>query len=207
MVKALFSVLVFLAVCSANAAETLRLWPPAAFGETAAAAGLETTSLSSRLVGGKPVVRLGNVRVPTITLYQPPSGMDTGLAVVVCPGGGYGILAVDLEGTEICQWLNSIGVSGVLLKYRVPPSNGVAPYIAPLQDAQRALGLVRFHAVVAIQRWFEKGVKWAKEAKYPRISTTYADDGRFQKNLSKRGRIEMVYTPLTAVFEPALTSR
>jgi acetyl esterase/lipase len=103
--------------------------------------------LSSRLVGGKPVVRLGNVRVPTITLYQPPSGMDTGLAVVVCPGGGYGILAVDLEGTEICQWLNSIGVSGVLLKYRVPPSNGVAPYIAPLQDAQRALGLVRFHAV------------------------------------------------------------
>jgi acetyl esterase/lipase len=147
MVKALFSVLVFLAVCSANAAETLRLWPPAAFGETAAAAGLETTSLSSRLVGGKPVVRLGNVRVPTITLYQPPSGMDTGLAVVVCPGGGYGILAVDLEGTEICQWLNSIGVSGVLLKYRVPPSNGVAPYIAPLQDAQRALGLVRFHAV------------------------------------------------------------
>ena len=92
-------------------------------------------------------MRLGNVRVPTITLYQPPSGMDTGLAVVVCPGGGYGILAVDLEGTEICQWLNSIGVSGVLLKYRVPPSNGVAPYIAPLQDAQRALGLVRFHAV------------------------------------------------------------
>ena len=64
----------------------------------------------------------------------------------MCPGGGYSILAMDLEGTEICQWLNSIGVTGVLLKYRVPARPGDSNHKLPLQDAQRALGLVRFHA-------------------------------------------------------------
>jgi acetyl esterase/lipase len=69
--------------------------------------------------------------------------------VVVCPGGGYGILALDLEGTEICEWLNSIGVTGVLLKYRVPKRPGLEKHIAPLQDVQRAIGLVRSRA----QEW------------------------------------------------------
>jgi acetyl esterase/lipase len=66
--------------------------------------------------------------------------------VVVCPGGGYSILAMDLEGTEICEWFNSIGVTGVLLRYRVPTRPGDDKHILPLQDAQRALGLVRSHA-------------------------------------------------------------
>ena len=71
---------------------------------------------------------------------------DTGTAVLVFPGGDYRVLALDLEGTEVCAWLNSIGVTGVLLKYRVPRRQGQAPFVAPLQDAQRAMGLVRLHA-------------------------------------------------------------
>jgi acetyl esterase/lipase len=89
---------------------------------------------------------LSHVSVPTFALYRPAPDRDTGAAVVVCPGGGYGILAIDLEGTEVCQWLNSLGITGVLLKYRVPAPAGKPPYQAPLQDAQRALGLVRSHA-------------------------------------------------------------
>jgi acetyl esterase/lipase len=96
--------------------------------------------------GGKAVIRIGNVSVPTITVYKPDAAMDTGAAVMVCPGGGYYILAWDLEGTEVCQWLNSIGVTGVLLKYRVPRREGQPAYVAPLQDAQRAMGLIRSHA-------------------------------------------------------------
>ncbi len=104
------------------------------------------TKPSDGLLGGKTVIRLGNVSTPTITLYPVPPGKNTGAAVVVCPGGGYSILAMDLEGTEVCQWLNSAGINAVLLKYRVPARKGLERHTAPLQDAQRALGLVRFHS-------------------------------------------------------------
>jgi acetyl esterase/lipase len=97
------------------------------------------------MVAGKPVIRLTNVSNPTITLYQ-PSGKSTGAAVVVFPGGSYRVLAIDLEGTEVCDWLNSIGVTCVLLKYRVPDSGPYPKSAAALQDAQRALGMVRTHA-------------------------------------------------------------
>jgi acetyl esterase/lipase len=106
----------------------------------------DTTKPSDGLVSGQRVIRLGNVSKPEITLYRPSKEKDTGTAVVVCPGGGYNILAMDLEGTEICEWFNSIGVTGVLLKYRVPTRPGDEKHILPLQDAQRALSLVRFHA-------------------------------------------------------------
>jgi acetyl esterase/lipase len=109
----------------------------------------DTTKPDGGLVAGQRVIRLGNVSQPAITLYRPPKEKDTGAAVVVCPGGGYAILAMDLEGTEVCEWLNSIGVTGVLLKYRVPARPGDGQHLLPLQDAQRALGLVRFHA----QEW------------------------------------------------------
>jgi acetyl esterase/lipase len=66
--------------------------------------------------------------------------------VLVCPGGGFYILAMDLEGTEVCEWLNSIGVTGILLKYRVPRREGRPPVAAPLEDAQRAMGIVRSRA-------------------------------------------------------------
>ncbi len=91
---------------------------------------------------------LGNEEIdkPSITLYLPAAEKANGAAVVVCPGGGYHILVMDLEGTEICDWLNSIGVTGVLLKYRVPKREGLEKHAAALQDAQRALGLLRQNA-------------------------------------------------------------
>jgi acetyl esterase/lipase len=99
------------------------------------------------LVGGRPWVYVDKVSRPTMTVY-PPRGRNTGVAVVVFPGGGYNVLAIDLEGTEVCDWLTSKGVTCVLLKYRVPCAK-VGPYRdcrTALQDAQRAVGLVRFRS-------------------------------------------------------------
>ena len=121
---------------------TLPLWPHPAAN---AAAEVDATTAKDPLIAGKPLIRLGNVSNPTITLY-PPSGKNTGAAVVVFPGGGYHILAIDLEGTEVCDWLNSIGVTCVLLKYRVPNSGPLPKSSAALEDAQRAVGMVRQHA-------------------------------------------------------------
>ena len=92
-------------------------------------------------------VAIGNVSQPTMTIYS-PKGKNTGVAMVVFPGGGYQCLAMDLEGTEICDWLTSKGITAVLLKYRVPVKR-VGPYgesPPALKDAQRTIGLVRFHA-------------------------------------------------------------
>ena len=94
----------------------------------------------------KYVVRTGHVSHPTLTVYHPPKDKDTGAVVLVCPGGGYSILALNLEGSEVCQWLTSVGVTGVLLKYRVPSRTGLEKHTAALQDAQRALSMIRYHA-------------------------------------------------------------
>ncbi len=109
------------------------------------------------LVAGRPWISVERVSQPTMTVYS-PIGKNTGAAVVVFPGGGYEILAIDLEGTEVCDWLTHKGITCVLLKYRVPGEGGYpkpAPYpksgpypespIA-LEDAQRTIGLVRLHA-------------------------------------------------------------
>lgn len=125
---------------------TIALWPGAAPGAQAnAPAEADTTTAKDDLIAGRPLIRLGNVSSPTLTLYT-PKGKNTGAAVVVFPGGGYRILAIDLEGTEICDWLNSAGITCVLLKYRVPDTGPYPKSPAALQDAQRALGLVRAHA-------------------------------------------------------------
>jgi len=109
------------------------------------------------LVADRPAVGVSNVSRPTLTVYS-PSGRNTGVAVVVFPGGGYLDLAIDLEGTEVCDWLTSKGITCVLLKYRVPgepgyPKPAAYPKSGPypespmaLEDAQRTMGLVRFHA-------------------------------------------------------------
>jgi acetyl esterase/lipase len=126
---------------------TLQVWPGIAPGASAnPAAETDTTTAKDNLIGGKPLVRLGNVSVPTLTLYSPKSDKNTGVAVVVFPGGGYNILAIDLEGTEVCDWLNADGITCVLLKYRVPNTGPYPKSAAALQDAQRSLGLVRLHA-------------------------------------------------------------
>jgi acetyl esterase/lipase len=125
----------------------IKLWPGGAPGEKSEIGSeKDLTTAKDGLIAGRPVIRLGNVADPTLTVYSPPKDKDTGATVLVFPGGAYKILAMDLEGTEICRWLNSIGVTGVLLKYRVPVPKGQPRYAAPLQDAQRAMGLVRSHA-------------------------------------------------------------
>jgi acetyl esterase/lipase len=125
----------------------LPLWAATAPGDKEPIAQeKDETKPTDNFVAGKRVIRLGNVYKPTISLYQPPADKRTGTAVVVCPGGGYQILAMDLEGTEVCEWLNSVGVTAVLLKYRVPKREGLEKHTAALQDAQRAMGLVRHRA-------------------------------------------------------------
>jgi len=114
--------------------------------------GPETLKLENKdLVGGKPWVYVNNVSNPTMTVYSPME-KNTGTAVIVFPGGGYQILAIDLEGTEVCDWLSARGITCILLKYRVPgegkhPRSGSYPESPEaLEDAQRTIGLVRFHA-------------------------------------------------------------
>jgi acetyl esterase/lipase len=95
------------------------------------------------------VKRISNVTHPTLTVFRPAKDKDTGAAVVIAPGGGYNILAWDLEGTEVADWLNSIGVTGIVLKYRIPRRPDSPKDQAPPQaqmDAQRAISLVRSKA-------------------------------------------------------------
>ena len=135
------------------------IWPEAA-PDAQPVAGPEaafTSSGKDGLIAGKPVVGVSNVTRPTITIYA-PKAKNTNAAVVVFPGGGYQVLAIDLEGTEVCDWLTSQGITCVLLKYRVPgdgrylkpapyPKSGPYPESPiALEDAQRTLGLVRLHA-------------------------------------------------------------
>jgi acetyl esterase/lipase len=135
------------AAAGGGSPEPILLWPEGAPGEEGdIAEEKDTTKATDGLIAGKPLIRLGSVSQPAITVYPAPQDKSTGAAVIVCPGGGYNILAMDLEGTEVVEWLNSIGVTGVLLKYRVPARKGGARYRAPLQDAQRALGIVRERA-------------------------------------------------------------
>jgi len=126
---------------------TMPLWPAGAPGaSTAKGPEQDTTTLQDRQVAGRPVIRIGNVSAPTITLYPAKRSQNSGPTVVVFPGGSYRIIAIDLEGTEVCDWLNSIGVNCVLLKYRVPDSGPFPKSGAALQDAQRAIGIVRQRA-------------------------------------------------------------
>ena len=120
------------------------LFPKGAPGETTKL--IEKADADGGKTGGETVLRITNVSEPTITVYPAPDEVATGAAVVVCPGGGYNILAYDLEGDEVCEWLNNLGVTAVLLKYRVPRREGRAKHEAPLQDVQRAIGYVRTHA-------------------------------------------------------------
>jgi acetyl esterase/lipase len=129
----------------------LPIWP-GAVPDARPFSGPETLETNTKeLVAGRPWLAVGNVSQPTITVF-PPKGKNTGAAAVVFPGGGYWILAIDLEGTEVCDWLTSKGITAILLKYRVPgdgksPRSGCYPNSAEaLQDAQRTLSLVRFHA-------------------------------------------------------------
>ena len=134
----------------------LPIWPGAAPDpQPVAGPEIAETTGKESLVAGKPVVMVDNVSRPTMTVYS-PTGKNTGAAVVVFPGGGYQVLAIDLEGTEVCDWLTLKGITCVLLKYRVPHSGPywerqcdceIYPKVSmALEDAQRTVGQVRFHA-------------------------------------------------------------
>src|SRR4051794_9936524 len=125
----------------------LNLWPDKPPGETGKV-GEETAKTAER-AGRKVVTSLTNVSTPTLSVYPAPRDKATGVAIVVCPGGGYNNLAWDHEGEQVAEWLNSIGVTAAVLKYRVPRREGTPEGTPPpqaLMDAQRALSLVRSHA-------------------------------------------------------------
>ena len=131
----------------------VEIWPgkpPEEAGEIAP----ETTRMSPAL-GRKdvevtePTKLVTNVTKPTLTIFKPAREKDTGTAILICPGGGYWNLYWQLEGEEVAQWLNSIGVTGIIVKYRVPRRSDEPkgePARRPLQDAQRAVSLVRSRA-------------------------------------------------------------
>ena len=126
------------------------VWPGAAPDQQPARAP-EKTTVVKELVAGKPWTAIEGVIHPTMTVYS-PKGKNTGVAIVVFPGGGYQILAIDLEGSEVCDWLVPQGITCVLLKYRVTdvgpyPKSGPYPESPmALEDAQRTMGLIRLHA-------------------------------------------------------------
>ena len=122
----------------------LPLWPAGAPGSTAP--GDTGRTLQRPLDERGPIARITDVTRPTMTVYRatPVSGRRP--ALLVFPGGGYQWLAVDIEGTEVCQWLTRAGLACILVRYRVPQPSDSSRYVQPLQDAQRAVGLVREHA-------------------------------------------------------------
>ena len=133
----------------ASAAEpiAINVWPGKPPGETKELPPeADQTKPEDKLIAGRRIIKLGNVSTPQITVYRPSPEKDTGAAVVICPGGGHHILAYDLEGTEVATWLNEIGVTGIVLKYRVPFRDPEKRWQAAVQDAQRAMSLVRSKA-------------------------------------------------------------
>ncbi len=129
---------------AADEPPTIDVWPGTAPGETGK---IGEEKFQPPKPNEKPgIQRLTNVTKPTLTIYRPSKEKDTGASVLICPGGGYSILAWDLEGTEVAQWLNSFGVTGIILKYRVPKRAELQAHVPPLQDAQRAMSIVRSKA-------------------------------------------------------------
>ncbi|MEM9159266.1 MAG: alpha/beta hydrolase [Verrucomicrobiota bacterium] len=135
-------------ITSLYAAESIvwDLWPGKAPGETKTLPPeSDRTTKSDRKVAGKWVTRLQNVSNPTLTIYKPDPKIDAGSSLIIAPGGGHFILAYDLEGTEVAEWANSIGMTAIVLKYRVPGEarNPDKKWLAAAQDGQRAMSLVK----------------------------------------------------------------
>lgn len=151
MTKITASILSLLIATSVFAAEptAVKLWPATPPGDENVKLGEEKdfTKDTDGKVGGRRLMRLGNVTSPEIHIYKPAKEKDTGTSIVICPGGGHHILAWDLEGTEVAEWLNTIGVTGIVLKYRVPSrTRDGNKWQAAVQDGQRAMSLVRHNA-------------------------------------------------------------
>jgi acetyl esterase/lipase len=131
-------ILLLLISLSAQADEsplTLNVWPGKPPGDS--------SQIGKEDWQGKKVT---NVTEPTLAMYRPAKDKDTGVAVIVCPGGGYKVLMMSYEGEDVAKWLADAGITGIVLKYRVPAPPGVEKYLPGLQDAQRSVSLVRSKA-------------------------------------------------------------
>lgn len=177
--SAFHAMLVSAATCTmAASAEpvTLKLWPDGPPSPLPPKS--EATVKLIQQYGGATATRLTDISDPTITVYHPAK--PNGTSVIVAPGGGFMFLSYSFEGTDVCTWLNSIGVTAVLLKYRTPTRDAVDPFELPVQDAQRAMGLVRHRA----EEWklnanrvgllgFSAGANLAGHAAWDRTPRTY----------------------------------
>jgi acetyl esterase/lipase len=139
-----------LVTCTAFAADPLvvDLWPGKAPGDVGIS-GQESSRVYQSALIGAPTKLITNVTRPTLTIYQPAKEKNTGTAMLICPGGGYHDLFWELEGEEVAAWLNSVGMTGIILKYRCPRRPGDVrgePPLGPQIDAQRAVSLVRSRA-------------------------------------------------------------
>ena len=155
---------------------TLKLWPDGP--PTAMVAKSEATLKLIQSYGGVRPDRVSDVSDPTISVFLPDK--PNGASVIVAPGGGFMFLSYAHEGTQVCEWLNSLGVTAVLLKYRTPTRDEREMFELPVQDAQRAMGLVRQHAA----EWkldpkrvgllgFSAGANLAGHAAWDRGARTY----------------------------------
>lgn len=146
----LFLVLSATALAAPQPTQVIDLWPGKPPGEMSATGPeADTSKPGVGLVAGRELIRLGNVTKPQLHVFLAPTDKANGTCVVICPGGGFNILAWDLEGTEVAEWLNSIGVSAAVLKYRVPSAKQEPKWLGPQMDGQRAISLVRSRA----QEW------------------------------------------------------
>ena len=154
---------------------TLKLWPA---GPPTALTPKSAATLKLIQSYGVSATRVSDVTEPTITVYR--AEKPNGASVIVAPGGGYMFLSYAHEGTQVCEWLNSLGITAVLLKYRTPTRDEKEMFTLPVQDAQRALGLVRQHAA----EWqldakrvgllgFSAGANLAGHAAWDRTPRTY----------------------------------
>jgi len=144
----LFAFVLLAGVTRAAEPVVVNVWPGKTPGDVGIE-GEETTRIYESALLSGPTKLITNVTKPTLTIYSPPQGKNNGTAMLICPGGGYHNLFWELEGEEVAAWLNSQGMTGIILKYRCPRRSGDIkgePPLGPLLDAQRAASLVRSRA-------------------------------------------------------------
>jgi acetyl esterase/lipase len=136
------TILLLTSIMIINAQNVIRLWPSGIPGSVKN----ESYSEKSTITGGV-VSAYEKVTDPTITIFLPSPEKSTGSAVLICPGGGYGMLSFDHEGFAIARWLNDHGIAGIILKYRLPSDLIMKDKsVGPLQDAQEAIRIIRRNA-------------------------------------------------------------
>lgn len=143
-IKSLLAIL-FFTIMSINGYSqntVLKVWPDGIPGSMRSETYFEESTMTGDIVS-----RYTKVTVPSLTVFLPPEEKATGMAVLICPGGGYGVLAFDHEGFAIARWLNNNGIAGIILKYRLPSDFIMKnKSIGPLQDAQEAIRIIRRNA-------------------------------------------------------------